>query len=171
MTRRRGTPRRPPAPLTTPPSHLGSRRPALGTVRGVIAGLVLGGLVATSLYVLDTHLELTMASWVDVEHVNGAVGSLDCGEPGNFETDGSARFLGANVLGLDLDTVVAATGLHVENDGTAAAATPPTASNVGPDAFATDLDVGLLSSEAPLLGAALDLPLAGQTAGVYRQYA
>lgn len=138
--------------------------------RRILAGLTLAGIGLGATAVVDDGIEPTLAAWVDTEHAHGVVGALHCADPGNFATNSAGRFLGANVLGLDLDTVVAATGLRVENDGTIAAPTPPGAANVGPDAFAGDLDVALLLAQAPLLSIALDLPLQGQAAGVYRQY-
>jgi len=138
--------------------------------RRVLAALTLAAAGLASTVVMHAGTGPTLAAWRDTEHVRAAVGTLDCADPGTFASNGGGRFLGANVLGLDLDTIVAATGLRVEHDGASATPVPATASNVGPDAFASDLDVALLQAQAPQLGLAVALPLEGQAAGVYRQY-
>lgn len=114
--------------------------------RRLLAVVALGGVAAASLAVVEERIGSTTGSWVDAEHVAGDVGVVDCADSDNYVSAGAGRFLAGDVVGLDLDAVAAAAGLDVHHDGGVATPTPATATNVGVDAFVSDLDVALLGA-------------------------
>lgn len=113
----------------------------------------------------------TDATWNDSEWAHGTTGTLDCADSeGAFATRGEGRVLSGSLLGIDLDTIVEASGVAVTNDGTRSLEHGGTATSLGDDAYADALNVALLSAVNVNLGQGiLQLPLDNST-GVLGQY-
>jgi hypothetical protein len=140
------------------------------TRRRVAAGAAAVLAAATAL-MAAARLTPTDAAWTDVEHVNAGFRARDCTDTGNYTTVGAGRFLEGSLLGTDLDTVAAAQGLTVVNDGVTATPSPATATPLGDDAYSSTLDVAVLGAQLPGVENALALSAPGQAAGIYDQYA
>ena len=138
-----------------------------------VAGLSILGLVIASV----PAFALTNASWNDSEWDSASQGTdpgvatLDCDVQDIFSTRGAGKFLGGQLLSIDLDSVAEAEGMLVTNDGTEADPTPdvPPATALGEDAFANPLSVTVLSAINLQLSGLLQLPLNNDT-GVLNQY-
>lgn len=162
--------------LTSRPAHA---RPFVPSVRlwkrgvGVAAAAVL---VSTALVAQGGVT--TAASWNDTEWVHSsAVTTVDCENPeGTFATRGEGRLLSGSLLGIDLDTIVAANGVEATNDGTRTAVDPsgaipvidpPLSPAEAPTAFANPVDVSALNSALTVdLSGVLQLPLDTSTGSV-----
>lgn len=115
---------------------------------------------------------VTAATWNDAEWDHGSVGTLSCEDA--FSTRGAGRVLSGSALTLDLDDVVAASGVEVLHDGEQVSYTPSGANPVpgNDEAFADPLAVTLLQDALNLnLGSGmLKLP-ANNVTGAVGQYA
>jgi hypothetical protein len=147
---------------------------ALSTSAVVVASLLTMGAVTRS-----------DASWTDNEHAVGSVGAVNCAASnGAFKTRGDGRMVSGGLLGVDLDTVAAASGMLATNDGTRPLADPAGANHAtdgsggsDPNAYVNPLDAGALGAVDVNLGAGgivdlanvLQLPLNNAT-GVLNQY-
>jgi hypothetical protein len=147
---------------------------ALSTSAIVVASLLTMGAVTRS-----------NASWTDNEHAVGSVGAVNCAASnGAFMTRGDGRMVSGGLLGVDLDTVAAASGMLATNDGTRPLPNPPGANHAtdvtggaDPNAYVNSLNATALGAVDVNLGAGgivdlasiLQLPL-DNSLGVLNQY-
>lgn len=137
------------------------RRDTIGLALASMASLTI---VAQSSIVTD-------ASWNDSEWTHASLQTPRCGEPsGAFATQAEGRALSGSLLGIDLDHVAEAQGVHVENHSGQATASAGQPVPEIEDAWADPLTVGALSAiRLPLTGL-LELPTNNNT-GVLGQFA
>lgn len=113
---------------------------------------------------------VTNASWNDSEWDHAPVSTSDCTDPADrFATRGEGRVLSGGLLGIDLDSVLAARGVSVTNNGARDIHSPASAQSVSgsPQAWADPLNVALLNSALTAdLTKALQLPLNAGTGAV-----
>ena len=168
--------------------HHGGRRPSRARV---VAGAGALAVLAALLPALDRAagpdgfpgaaplpaLSATDASWLDSEHVTGALvrGARDCTTAYRYSSSSSSRMLSGALLGTSLDPFASLAGVtttHTGQAGTTASAQPAEAPAAGPDAHAAPLSVTALSSVLGAQTASLVvLPAAGQEAAVLQQHA
>ncbi|MBL3699097.1 choice-of-anchor G family protein [Leucobacter luti] len=132
------------------------------------AALAVGALAAFALLVQSASP--TSAAWTDTEWGAERVGSANCAAaaPG-FATRGEGRALSGALLGTNLDTVAAASGVTVTNNGARDLHAPASAQAATgiPQAWADPLNVALLNGALPLnLTQALQLPVNAGTGAV-----
>lgn len=120
----------------------------------------------------------TSAAWNDSEWVNAELGTVNCDSPeGAFATRGEGRVLSGSLLGIDLDTVAAAKGVTVTNDGVNAhfspigsnpVVDPPSSTADNPTAWSNPLNVTALNDALNVnLGSGLlQLPVGAQLGAV-----
>ena len=133
--------------------------------RFVALGLAL--LVGASGLVVATP---SLASWTDVEFVRTDATAADCTAPGSVDTTAWGRMLTGTLLGTDLDPVAAIDGITVDNLApalTSSATTSGVPTDLGFDAWSTDLALSVLSGLD--VGAGIPLPFDSDT-GSYTQY-
>src|SRR5690625_3203270 len=120
------------------------------TVRRLRAFTALGA--GLSLALAAQGAVVSNASWTDREWDHAAIGAVDCADPeGAFLTRGAGRMLSGGLLGVDLDTVVEASGVVVTNDGTRAFHSPSSAQPAPADpAYADPLNIALLNNAISL---------------------
>jgi predicted ribosomally synthesized peptide with SipW-like signal peptide len=112
----------------------------------------------------------SLASWTDVEYVRWDAAAADCTVAGSVDTTAWGRMLTGTLLGTDLDPVAAIDGITVANLDpalTSSATTSGVATDLGSDAWSTDLALSVLSGLD--VGAGIPLPF-GTGAGTYTQY-
>lgn len=131
--------------------------------------LVGAGLIAAFALLVQTAAP-TNASWTDTEWTGAALGSANCATASSgFATRGDGRALSGSLLGTDLDTVAAASGVAVTSNGARDLHAPASAQPASgtPQAWADPLNVALLNGALPVnLTQALQLPLAAGTGAV-----
>lgn len=133
------------------------RAVALGTAIVVAA---VGGVVVTP----------SAATWTDAEHVRAGAAATDCTQPGTVDATAWGRMLTGTLTGADLANVAAIDGITVSNTApatTSTASTTGAATDLGDDAWSTDLALSALSSLD--VGAGIPLPF-GTNTGVVTQY-
>lgn len=114
----------------------------------------------------------TDASWTDAEwaHTNVLTTPNCAAATSHFATRGEGRALSGAMLGINLDTLVEASGVEVTHNGDRAVETRGVATALGNDAYAHPLNVVALSAVQVNLGQGLlQLPLNNST-GVLSQY-
>ena len=112
----------------------------------------------------------SLASWTDVEFVRTEAAAADCTAPGSVDTTAWGRMLTGTLLGTDLDPVAAIDGITVDNLApalTSSATTAGVPTDLGSDAWSTDLALSVLSGLD--VGAGIPLPF-GTDTGAYTQY-
>ncbi|TDP90803.1 hypothetical protein EDF62_2455 [Leucobacter luti] len=127
------------------------------------------GLIAAFALLVQTAAP-TNASWTDREWTHEALGSANCATATNgFATRGDGRALSGALLGTNLDTVAAASGVAVTSNGARDLHSPASAQPAAgtPQAWADPLNIALLNGALPLnLTQALQVPLAAGTGAV-----
>lgn len=145
-------------------------------VRRALAGV---SVAAATVVVVPLGISATTASWPDTEWVHGAplgTQTLDCGTTTGFASTASGRFLSGELLGTDLDTIVALEGVRTSVDGAGTAtvdpadaldqgSTPPTYTYTDP------LEISVLGGIAGLDLTGLEVGLPIGSAGAVNQYA
>ncbi len=114
------------------------------------------------------------AAWNDREWDRARAGTVSCSAPvGSFASRGEGRALSGSLLGIDLDSLAAASGVRVTNNGARALHTPSGATPAAApatEAWADPLNVTALSAVNANLGnGILKLPLNSST-GVLGQF-
>lgn len=139
--------------------------------RGV-GGAAIAVLVSTAL--ISQSGVTTNASWNDAEWVHSpTVGTLDCADPtGQLASRGEGRVLSGSLLGLDLDSVLAAERVEVTNNGTRARNSHGTvlSGTTPPDSDSDTLDISVLSEEDLLALTGLLQLNTATDAGVLEQF-
>lgn len=129
--------------------------------------------VFVSLAILAQSSIVSQASWNDREWDSAAIGAVSCGTGSVFSSRGEGRVLSGTLFGTNLDSIAAASGVRVTNNGSRALHTPSGAVQVPAptvDAWADPLSVAALSAVNVNLGAGiLKLPL-NNSAGVLGQF-
>lgn len=112
------------------------------------------------------------ASWTDAEWAQGkAMTTPKCSAAtGQFATRGEGRALSGGLLGINLDSLVEASGVEVTHNGDRSKETRGVANSLGNDAYANPLNVAALSAVNVNLGQGiLQLPL-NNSLGMLGQY-
>ncbi|MCS5498624.1 choice-of-anchor G family protein [Cnuibacter physcomitrellae] len=149
--------------------------------RSLSLGQVLAGVsvAAVAVVVVPLGVSATTASWPDSEWVHGAplgTQTLDCGTTTGFASTASGRFLSGELLGTDLDTILALEGVRTSVDAAGTptvdpadaldqGSTPPTYTYTDP------LEISLLGGIAGLDLTGLEVGLPVGSAGAVNQYA
>lgn len=134
------------------------------------AGVAVAAIVVSLALVAQTSIT-SEAAWNDREWDQAAVGTVSCASPnGAFASRGEGRVLSGSLLGINLDTLAAASGVRVTNNGTRAVYAPVGAVPAAPpttEAWADPLNVTALSAVNVNLGnGILKLPLDTSTGAV-----
>lgn len=131
-------------------------------------GLIAAGILTASVVVGGATL--TNAAWVDSEYVH----AKGVGTDGRCEVDSgtvstaSARQLSGSVMGSNLDTVGAAQGLSLSNDGAGTTTPSAGATRIDDSTFMAPLDIDLLGADLLQLSLPLGLPIG--SADAYSQW-
>ena len=125
------------------------------------------GVSALSLMLVGGALP-ARADWGDQEWVRSGLSTLDC--TSDVDNRAGGRMLAGSLLGLDLDPIAEVSGVVVQREAGAAAATPASATQVVPGvAWRDPLQVGVLSALQVDLTQVLHLPVSTDV-GVLGQF-
>lgn len=141
-----------------------------GALRRSIASIA--AVMFASLALVAQQGIITDASWTDAEWVQGKVVTTPkcSAATGQFATRGEGRVLSGGLLGINLDSLVEASGVEVTHNGDRSKETRGVATSLGNDAYANPLNVVALSAVNVNLGQGiLQLPL-NNNLGALGQY-
>lgn len=138
-------------------------------------GLLLVASAAAIAVIASTSL--TQAAWTDNEWANTSVGTAtvgDCTTNNLFQNRAWGRQLTGMIAGVNLDTLAGVDGVTVSNNGNLGSVVPASATEVTPPGnkttYISQLPVGVLGAQNPLVTAALGLGVPIGGLGAYAQW-
>lgn len=139
---------------------------------GIACWCVVALLLSAAHFSSRPTVEPTLAAWTDKEWVYGNAAvrvPRNCVTPGLYRSEGGGKFLGGNVLAVNLDTLASVAGIQALHNGTVSSSVP-VRTPIAADTYANPLAVSALSAINASLGNGLQLGIPAGQIGAYNQW-